>query len=120
MNIFEVTMGAGRQLVVPGTDFALPLNDKLQRLLGSRTGAKFGVRPWGVKVSSTHSGGSVPGTVSVVEDLGDETHVGVRYGEILLMASIPVTDRLKTGSKVHLTFNHDDLNLFDSATGDRL
>jgi multiple sugar transport system ATP-binding protein len=120
MNIFEVTMGAGRQLVVPGTDFTLPLNEKLQRLLGSRTGAKFGVRPWGVKVSSSHSGGSVPGTVSVVEDLGDETHVGVRYGEILLMASIPVTDRFKAGSKVHLTFNQDDLNLFDSATGDRL
>ncbi|MBV9297650.1 MAG: ABC transporter ATP-binding protein [Verrucomicrobia bacterium] len=120
MNIFEVTMDAGSRLVVPGTDFTLPLNDKLQRLFGSRAGAKFGVRPWGVKVSSTQSGGSVPGTVSVVENLGDETHVGVRYGEILLMASIPVTDRFKPGSKVQLTFNQDDLNLFDATTGDRL
>jgi multiple sugar transport system ATP-binding protein len=120
MNIFEVTLGSGRHLVVPGTDFALPLNDRLQRLLGSRARAKFGVRPWGVKVSSTQSGSSVPGTVSVVENLGDETHVGVRYGEILLMASIPVTDRFKPGSKVQLTFSQDDLNLFDAETGDRL
>jgi hypothetical protein len=56
----------------------------------------------------------------VVENLGDETHVGVRYGEILLMASVPVTDRFKPGSKVQLTFNQDDLNLFDTETGDRL
>jgi multiple sugar transport system ATP-binding protein len=120
MNIFEVTLNSDRHLVVPGTDFALPLNDKLQRLLGSRERTKFGVRPWGVKVNTTASGGSVPGTVSVVENLGDETHVGVRYGEILLMASVPVTDRFKPGSKVQLTFNQDDLNLFDTETGDRL
>jgi multiple sugar transport system ATP-binding protein len=120
MNIFEVTLNSDRHLIVPGTDFALPLNDKLQRLLGSRARTKLGVRPWGVKVNSTASGSSVPGTVSVVENLGDETHVGVRYGEILLMASVPVTDRFKPGSKVQLTFNQDDLNLFDTETGDRL
>ena len=120
MNIFEVALGSGTHLIVPGTDFALPLNEKLQHLLGDRGHAKFGVRPWGVKVDSTQSGNSVPGTVSVVENLGDETHVGVRYGEILLMASIPVTDRFKPGSNVQLTFNQDDLNLFDTETGDRL
>ncbi len=120
MNIFEVTRGSNGHLVVPETDFALPLNEKLQGLLGVRARAKFGVRPWGVKVSSTQSANSVPGTVSVVENLGDETHVGVRYGEILLMASIPVTDRYKPGSKVQLTFSQDDLNLFDAETGDRL
>jgi multiple sugar transport system ATP-binding protein len=120
MNIFAVTLDSERHLIVPGTDFALPLDDKLQRLLGDRTRAKLGVRPWGVKVHSTQAGRSVPGTVSVVENLGDETHVGVRYGEILLMASIPVTDRFKPGRKVQLTFSQDDLNLFDAETGDRL
>ncbi len=120
MNIFEVTLRDGGRLVVPETEFALPLNDKLQTLLGGRQRAKFGVRPWGVKVSATQSGNSVPGTVAVVENLGDETHVGVRYGEVLLMASIAVTERFKPGSKVQLTFNQDDLNLFDAETGDRL
>src|SRR6202161_2150950 len=47
MNIFEVTLGDGGRLVVPETEFALPLNDKLQILLGGRKRAKFGVRPWG-------------------------------------------------------------------------
>jgi ABC-type sugar transport system ATPase subunit len=62
----------------------------------------------------------VPGTVSVVENLGDETHVGVRYADLLLMASLPVTERYKPGSKVHLSFNDQDLNLFDPQNGQRL
>jgi len=120
MNIFEVTLDSHRHLVVPGTDFALPVSDQLRSLLGNRTRVKFGVRPWGVKINPMPLPHSVPGKVSVVENLGDETHVGVRYGDILLMASVPVTDRFKPGSQVQLTFNPEDLNLFDVETGNRI
>jgi multiple sugar transport system ATP-binding protein len=120
MNIFSVQVDSGRRLVVPGTEFALPITDYVQKLLGNRSSAKLGVRPWGVKVGANPSEASVPGTVSVVENLGDETHVGVRYGEILLMASIPVTERYKPGVRVHLSFNDQDLNLFEVENGQRL
>jgi hypothetical protein len=56
----------------------------------------------------------------VVEDLGDETRVGVRYGEVLIMSSIPVTGRYRPGLPVFLSFNEEDLNLFDTVTGERL
>jgi ABC-type sugar transport system ATPase subunit len=92
----------------------------MRKLLGNRSSAKLGVRPWGVKVGGNPSEVSVPGKVSVVENLGDETHVGVRYGELLLMASVPVTDRFKPGVQVHLSFDDQDLNLFDSQSGQRL
>jgi multiple sugar transport system ATP-binding protein len=120
MNIFSVQVGSGRRLLVPGTEFALPITDYVQKLLGNRSAAKLGVRPWGVKVGANPAEASVPGTVSVVENLGDETHVGVRYGEILLMASIPVTERYKPGVRVHLSFNDQDLNLFEVENGQRL
>ena len=120
MNIFSVQVDSGRRLVVPETEFALPLTGNVRKLLGSRSSAKLGVRPWGVKVSGYCSEASVPGTISVVENLGDETHVGVRYGEILLMASLPVTERFKPGVRVHLSFNDEDLNLFDAENGQRL
>ena len=120
MNIFSVQVDSGRRLLVPGTEFALPITGYVQKLLGNRSSAKLGVRPWGVKVDATPSEVSVPGTVSVVENLGDETHVGVRYGEILLMASVPVTERYKPGIRVHLSFNDPDLNLFDVENGQRL
>jgi multiple sugar transport system ATP-binding protein len=120
MNIFSVQVDSGRRLLVPGTEFALPITGYVQKLLGNRSSAKLGVRPWGVKVDANPSEASVPGTVSVVENLGDETHVGVRYGEILLMASVPVTERYKPGVRVHLSFNDQDLNLFDVENGQRL
>ena len=120
MNIFSVEVDSGRRLVVPGTEFALPFTAYVQRLLGGRSSAKLGVRPWGIAVGSSPIEASVPGTISVVENLGDETHVGVRYADLLLMASLPVTERYKPGSKVHLSFNDQDLNLFDSQNGQRL
>ena len=120
MNIFSVEVDSGRRLVVPGTEFALPITAYVQRLLGGRSSAKLGVRPWGIAVGSSPIEASVPGTISVVENLGDETHVGVRYADLLLMASLPVTERYKPGSKVHLSFNDQDLNLFDSQNGQRL
>jgi ABC-type sugar transport system ATPase subunit len=64
--------------------------------------------------------GSFLGKITVVENLGDETRVGVRYGEILLMSSIPVTRRYQPGQQVYLSFNDEDLNLFDVTTGARL
>jgi multiple sugar transport system ATP-binding protein len=120
MNIFAVQADSRRRLVVPGSEFSLPITDYVGRLLGNRTSARLGIRPWGIHVSPNPSPGSVPGTVSVVENLGDETQVGVRYGEILLMASTKITRSYKPGSKVHLTFEDEDLNLFNENTGERL
>jgi multiple sugar transport system ATP-binding protein len=120
MNIFAVNADSNRRLVLPGTDFALPITNYLGRLLGNRTSVRLGVRPWGIHLSQTPSEVSVPGTVSVVENLGDETRVGVRYGDMLVTASTPMTRIYKPGSKVHLTFEDQDLNLFDEKTGERL
>ncbi len=120
MNIFRVEVDSGRRLAIPGTEFVLPMTDYMQRLLGNRSSAKLGVRPWGVKVDTNDSDIGVPGAIAVVENLGDETHVGVRYGDLLLMASVPVTERFKPGGRVHLSFNDEDLNLFDPQDGQRL
>ena len=119
MNIFSAGINSGR-LVIPDTDFALPIAPSIQKLIGSRKELKLGIRPWGIRVSQTQTAGSVPGTVVVVEDLGDETRVGVRYGEVLIMSSIPVTGRYRPGLPVFLSFNEEDLNLFDPITGERL
>jgi ABC-type sugar transport system ATPase subunit len=100
--------------------FALPITPSIQKLVGSRKELKLGIRPWGIRVNQTQTNGAVPGKVAVVEDLGDETRVGVRYGEVLIMSSIPVTRRYRPGLPVYLSFNEEDLNLFDPTTGERL
>ena len=120
MNIFAVERDAQDRWILPGTTFAMPMSEHVKRLSGKRDRVKLGVRPWGIEVSRNATPGSVPGTVSVVEDLGDETRVGVRFGEILVMASVPLTKQYKPGSLVQLSFSDEDLNLFDIQTGDRL
>ena len=119
MNIFPTIVDSGR-LVIPNTDFGLPIAPGMQKLIGSRKELKLGVRPWGIGISQNQTAGSVPGKVTVVEDLGDETRVGVRYGDVLIMSSTPVTRRYRPGSAVYLSFNEEDLNLFDPTTGARL
>jgi multiple sugar transport system ATP-binding protein len=120
MNIFEVERGTNEHLVITGTDFALPINDHLKKLIGSRSRVKMGIRPWGITLNNSQDDSAVPGTISVTENLGDETRIGIRYGELLLMASVPLTKRFKSGDFVRLQFNNDDLNLFDAENGIRL
>jgi len=120
MNIFRTVVADAGRLVIPDTDFALPTTPAVKKLIGSRKELKLGIRPWGIRVSQTQTDGSVPGVIVVVEDLGDETRVGVRYSEVLIMSSIPVTRRYRPGLPVFLNFNEEDLNLFDPTTGERL
>jgi multiple sugar transport system ATP-binding protein len=119
MNIFRAVVDSGR-LIIPDTQFSLPLNTFLENRLSSRKEVKLGIRPWGIRISATLVEGSFLGKITVVENLGDETRVGVRYGEILLMSSIPVTKRYQPGQQVYLSFNDEDLNLFDVTTGARI
>jgi multiple sugar transport system ATP-binding protein len=119
MNIFRAVVESGR-LIIPETEFSLPLNPFLENRLGPRKEVKLGIRPWGIQISGTPAEGSFVGKITVVENLGDETRVGVRYGEVLLMSSIPVTRRYQPGQQVYLSFNDEDLNLFDVTNGARL
>ena len=120
MNIFSVERDAQGRWQIPGTLFTLPMTDHVRRLSGDRTQIKLGVRPWGIQVARSAGPATVPGTVSVVENLGDETRVGVRFDETLLMASVALTKQFKPGSNVYLSFSDEDLNLFDTSTGVRL
>jgi multiple sugar transport system ATP-binding protein len=119
MNIFRAVVD-GCRLTIPETHFALPINNLLENRLGSRKEVKLGIRPWGIRICASPMEGGFLGKITVVENLGDETRVGVRYGEILLMSSIPVTRRYRPGQQVYLRFNDEDLNLFDVTTGARL
>src|SRR6201994_2891623 len=72
MNIFRTVVPDSGRLVIPDTDFVLPITPAVQKLIGSRKELKLGIRPWGIRVSQTQTDGAVPGVVVVVEDLGDE------------------------------------------------
>ena len=47
MNIFAVKGDSNRRLVVPGTEFSLPITDFVGRLLGERKSVRLGVAAMG-------------------------------------------------------------------------
>ena len=73
MNIFGVSTDSNRRLVIPNTDFALPITGYVERLLGNRKSVRLGVRPWGIHVSPTVTELlSVPNYMESVEFFGPD------------------------------------------------
>ena len=121
MNIFpvEIKHEPAPQFVLPGTDFRLAVPPHLLGMVGGRR-LKLGVRTHRIRVRHDSSATSTPATVAVAEHLGDETRLLIRYGEVDLIVTLPVTRSLKAKQDVHLEFDAAHTLLFDADTGVRL
>lgn len=122
MNIFavELEQGASPTLRLPGTDFALPIGNELRVAVGERRKVKLGIRTHRIAVHRREAPGTVPGEIAVAEHLGDETRLLVRYGEMDLTVTLPITRSLKEGQPVYLEFDLAHTLLFDPETGVRI
>ncbi len=122
MNIFavELEQGASSTLRLPGTEFALPIGNELRTAVGERRKVKLGIRTHRIAVHRREAPGTVPGEIAVAEHLGDETRLLVRYGEMDLTVTLPITRSLKEGQPVYLEFDLAHTLLFDPETGVRI
>ena len=122
MNIFAVELSRGElpTLRLPGTEFALPVGTEILDALGERRKVKLGIRTHRITVYPHEQPGRVPGSVAVAEHLGDETRLLVRYGEMELTVTLPITRSLRAGQQVYLEFDLAHTLLFDTETGVRI
>ena len=122
MNIFTVELGRDESpaLRLPGTEFALPVGRDMLNALDKRHTVKLGIRTHRIAVHRHEQSGSIPGSVAVAEHLGDETRLLVRYGEMELTVTLPITRSLRAGQRVYLEFDLAHTLLFDTATGVRI
>ena len=74
----------------------------------------FGVRAEDVSLSENDGG--IPGSVYVVEPLGDRTIYDLRVGDGIFKAKAPPTFRVPTGKQLNQTFNLEPIHIFDSKT----
>jgi len=56
----------------------------------------------------------------VVEYLGDEQLAHLRLGEKPLVAKLPVSAKLQAGTREPFAVPHEDIVLFDSASGETI
>lgn len=118
MNLLPVRVSPDREwLELPDGTFRLPLDARLRAGLPDGPGMLLGIRPQHISVAATADAHTVPGRISVVENLGDETQLGLRYGEHLLLVHLPYRGRHTAGETVHLRLAPDNLHLFPDKRG---
>jgi multiple sugar transport system ATP-binding protein len=78
-----------------------------------------GVRPEHLRVASD---GQVPATMSVIESLGHERHLICRLddGQMLIVRQPSEAPCPKEGESIRLTFDLDELHVFDPRDGERV
>jgi multiple sugar transport system ATP-binding protein len=86
------------------------------------TKVKLGVRPEHVQLipcSGTHSAG-LPGTVTLVESLGDEAIVTLAVGSASIKAKVIGSCPFRDGNELMASFDQQSVHLFDAATEERV
>jgi multiple sugar transport system ATP-binding protein len=114
-----VDAGEGLALDLPGARVELPAGlARAVAAAGSRR-AVLGVRPEHLRLRAD---GTVPATVTVVESLGHEVHVGCRLtdGTLVISRQPAGAPTPSPGEPVRLDTEPGHLHVFDATTGHRL
>jgi len=114
-------MEADRKLVFAAPGFRLPLPERFRATAIPRAGrrAELGVRPEDFTLAGApeQRAFSIPGTVQLVEALGNEQLVYVKVNEAVVIWRCDAHIRRAPGDALALSPNPEKMHLFDSATG---
>ena len=107
----------GVAVEIPGGRIPLP-GRLAQALTGADPAVVLGVRPEHLAIGD----GPIAATVSVVESLGHERHVVCRLddGQLVIARQPSSVTSPTDGTPVHLSFDPDQLHVFDAATEARV
>jgi len=136
MNFLDVTLGegtpdaetAGGQTLV-GEGFEYPISENLRADVAGHDALALGVRPEDVDlVGEVETDHDFPATVDVVEPMGDENQVHLRFGASEdsetdgeeLVATVSGMRRVEAGDSVAVRIPESAVHVFDRRTGEAL
>ncbi|MFC5585050.1 ABC transporter ATP-binding protein [Nitratireductor kimnyeongensis] len=102
----------GDDLVVGQSRFAL--NGLSERLKAGNKDLTFGIRPEFVSLRDAGAAGTIPGSVTKVENHGDEQIVSVDIGPGRMLARVHQQVRVQVGNTVHLAPEPGAIRLFEN------
>ena len=124
MNFVDVDLelesdGSGRLV---GDDFDYEVSSRLLQPLDSdTTEVEFGIRPENVRIDpDAPAAKSIETTVDVVEVVGSDNFIYLDLAGEEFRVRTPSEIEPAEGETVRLTFDEDDIHLFDSASGEAL
>ena len=118
MNFFTMSYENG---ALYHDEFTYELSPSLQQQLGTLTGdVVMGVRPESIKRASDSGESTLMAPVSVVEPMGDVTHVYFEVDDQTYTMTQEGDLVTEVGSQIDLHFPEEKIHLFDAATGDAI
>ncbi len=126
MNFVQCTLEAGDPPRLEGDGFSLLLPEAHRRALEGRAGAvELGIRPMHLEAEAIEgppdealAKDGFVGTVEVIEPMGSETYLYVRYGDETITVREEAHCRVTVGQKVKIKPNLEHAHLFDQASGE--
>ncbi|MBO6757251.1 MAG: ABC transporter ATP-binding protein [Roseibium sp.] len=102
-------LGSGVSLKYPAAIFPPDLRSRLSQ----ESDVCLGIRPHAVRLVD----GGLPVTVSVVQWLGDQTHIAAQFASRTLVSVIHDRARFAPGNTASIAISAEDLHIFDADTG---
>ncbi len=120
MNLIKCKFDTATSTLIDSEDaWRLPVPNGLRDAVAATRNTDdllFGVRAEDVSLSENGGDGGIPGSVYVVEPLGDRTIYDLRVGGGIFKVKAPPTFRVPTGKQLNLSFNLDRIHIFDAQT----
>jgi multiple sugar transport system ATP-binding protein len=86
----------------------------------SKQGARdyvAGIRAEDIDLIAQNEADSIPGSVYVIEPLGDRTLIDMRVGKNQIKVKVPPEFSTESGQSLYLRFDPRQLHIFDKASG---
>jgi len=119
MNIFHGTVTGKEGRFLFSGPFRLELGKRFTRL-GEKQVVSLGIRPEDVDVVKDTEPDTIPGEVSLVEEVGSDTLLSVEIAErVSCKVRIPASFQVREGDHLKLKIQQDKIHLFNDE-GDRI
>jgi multiple sugar transport system ATP-binding protein len=108
---------AGRKPVLQAGNMEFALPERVHGLLKPGQEATIGIRPTDIEIVAKATKGAHEAHLEVTEYLGTEALLDLRLGDMEIAALVPAAKRPGDDTAVWLSFNMDNLHVFDTASG---
>jgi multiple sugar transport system ATP-binding protein len=112
------------QTQVVAHEFALPLPEikaaAVRKAIGDGAEVMAGVRPEDLVLAPANSSGVLEGIVEVIEPLGSDKYLSVRWHEHVLMVRASSKGAFTEQDQISISVDPSDLHLFDPTTEQRI
>lgn len=114
MNMIEARVSGGK---LKANELTMAVPEHFTSQVAEGQNVVIGIRPIGLHLVDAETEGAIKAQVEMTEYLGNEVLLNLQVGSHEMVAEVPATTRVATGTSIHIRLNDQDLHVFDGKTG---